>query len=170
MWQVLRCSWQILGWLSVSRAFPSWNRSILTEIHICHACSYLDIKDGNARTGPRNGSELPAVGTPLYMAPELLLKQPCSFTIDVWSLGVTLYTMLSGTVPYYSADADSKDHLLPLILARNGASLPFPGGARRLCLCDAVGCPTGAVGDHGIDRDKNSLRCPSISHTIPHFW
>jgi hypothetical protein len=24
----------------VSRAFPSWNRSILTEIYLCHACSY----------------------------------------------------------------------------------------------------------------------------------
>jgi hypothetical protein len=24
----------------VSRAFPSWNRSMLTEIYLCHACSY----------------------------------------------------------------------------------------------------------------------------------
>jgi hypothetical protein len=23
----------------VSRPFPSWNRSILTEIYLCHACS-----------------------------------------------------------------------------------------------------------------------------------
>jgi hypothetical protein len=27
-------------WAHVSRAFPSWNRSILTEIYLCHACSY----------------------------------------------------------------------------------------------------------------------------------
>eukprot|EP01049_Picozoa_sp_SAG25_P001713 SAG25_NODE_81_length_16694_cov_8.663332_3_plen_115_part_00 len=27
------------GRRSVSRAFPSWNRSILTEIYLCHACS-----------------------------------------------------------------------------------------------------------------------------------
>jgi hypothetical protein len=26
--------------LEVSRAFPSWNRSILTEIYLCRACSY----------------------------------------------------------------------------------------------------------------------------------
>jgi hypothetical protein len=25
---------------TVSRPFPSWNRSILTEIYLCHACSY----------------------------------------------------------------------------------------------------------------------------------
>jgi hypothetical protein len=34
----------------VSRAFPSWKRSILTEIYLCHACSYQGIEDGNART------------------------------------------------------------------------------------------------------------------------
>jgi hypothetical protein len=27
----------------VGRAFPSWNRSILTEIYLCHACSYQEI-------------------------------------------------------------------------------------------------------------------------------
>jgi hypothetical protein len=34
-------------------AFPSWKRSILTEIYLCHACSYHEIKDGNARAGRR---------------------------------------------------------------------------------------------------------------------
>jgi hypothetical protein len=27
----------------VSRALPSWNRSILTEIYLCHACSCPEI-------------------------------------------------------------------------------------------------------------------------------
>ena len=27
----------------VSRPFPSWNRSILTEIYLCHACSCQEI-------------------------------------------------------------------------------------------------------------------------------
>jgi hypothetical protein len=42
----------------VSRAFLSWKRSILTEIHLCHACSYQEIEYENAREGrlsvPRN--------------------------------------------------------------------------------------------------------------------
>eukprot|EP01047_Picozoa_sp_COSAG01_P048264 COSAG01_NODE_4686_length_4811_cov_4.669355_9_plen_120_part_00 len=33
----------------VSRAFPSWNRSIWPEICLCHACAYPKIEDGNAR-------------------------------------------------------------------------------------------------------------------------
>jgi hypothetical protein len=35
----------------VSRAFPSWKRSVLTEIYLCHACSYHEIEDGNTRVG-----------------------------------------------------------------------------------------------------------------------
>jgi hypothetical protein len=36
----------------VSRAFPSWDRSILTDIYLFHARSCHAIEDGNARTGP----------------------------------------------------------------------------------------------------------------------
>eukprot|EP01049_Picozoa_sp_SAG25_P017106 SAG25_NODE_4256_length_854_cov_1.287417_3_plen_35_part_01 len=35
----------------MSRAFPSWKRSILTEIYLCHACSYHETEGGNARPG-----------------------------------------------------------------------------------------------------------------------
>jgi hypothetical protein len=31
----------------VSGPCPSWNRSILTEIYLCHTCSYHEIDDGN---------------------------------------------------------------------------------------------------------------------------
>jgi hypothetical protein len=33
--------------IPVSGPFPSWNRSILTEIYLCHACSCHEIEDGN---------------------------------------------------------------------------------------------------------------------------
>jgi hypothetical protein len=45
----------------VRLAFPSWNRSILTEIYLCHACSHHEIEDGNARTGV-NGLQRAAGG------------------------------------------------------------------------------------------------------------
>jgi hypothetical protein len=35
----------------VGRPFPSWNRPILTEIYLCHACSYHEIEDENGRAG-----------------------------------------------------------------------------------------------------------------------
>jgi hypothetical protein len=36
---------------AVGRAFPSWKRSTLTEIYLCHACSDHAIEDGHASTG-----------------------------------------------------------------------------------------------------------------------
>jgi NIMA (never in mitosis gene a)-related kinase len=31
------------------------------------------------------------IGTPLYMPPEVLRKQPFDFKIDIWALGCVLY-------------------------------------------------------------------------------
>ncbi|CAD8131755.1 unnamed protein product [Paramecium octaurelia] len=44
------------------------------------------------------------VGTPYYLAPELLENKPYSFKGDVWSLGVILYEMCAKTPPF---NADS---------------------------------------------------------------
>jgi hypothetical protein len=45
----------------VSRAFPSWKRSILTEIYLCHACSYHETEDGNARAGAEGDGAAPGM-------------------------------------------------------------------------------------------------------------
>lgn len=35
-------------------------------------------------------------GTPMYMAPEVLLRKPYNGLADVWSLGTLLYYLLTG--------------------------------------------------------------------------
>ena len=42
------------------------------------------------------------LGSPLYMAPELVKREPYSEKVDVWSLGVITYQLLSGKTPFES--------------------------------------------------------------------
>src|SRR5262249_31343223 len=44
------------------------------------------------------------LGTPLYMAPEQIQNNPVDIRADIYSLGVIMYEMFTGSVPYTSAD------------------------------------------------------------------
>jgi calcium/calmodulin-dependent protein kinase I len=39
-------------------------------------------------------------GTPGYMAPEIIREMSYSTAVDMWSLGVIIYILLSGTMPF----------------------------------------------------------------------
>jgi serine/threonine protein kinase len=45
------------------------------------------------------------VGTPDYIAPEVLLKQPYTQSVDFWSLGAIMYEMLFGSPPFLADTA-----------------------------------------------------------------
>ncbi|MHC4160792.1 MAG: protein kinase domain-containing protein [Planctomycetota bacterium] len=47
-----------------------------------------------------HSDSLELIGTPLYMAPEVVMGEPPSIASDLWSTGVVLYRMLSGRVPF----------------------------------------------------------------------
>ncbi|CDQ88068.1 unnamed protein product [Oncorhynchus mykiss] len=44
------------------------------------------------------------MGTPEYVAPEILNYEPISTATDMWSIGVLTYVMLTGTSPFLGED------------------------------------------------------------------
>ncbi|XP_053429352.1 serine/threonine-protein kinase Sgk2 isoform X6 [Nycticebus coucang] len=70
-------------------------------------------------------------GTPEYLAPEVLRKEPYDRAVDWWCLGAVLYEMLQGLPPFYSQDvAQMYDNILH-------QPLQIPGG-RTVAACDLL--------------------------------
>jgi serine/threonine protein kinase len=47
------------------------------------------------------------VGTPLYMAPEVLTQQPYSMEMDIWSLGSVMFELCTLEVPFRATTVDA---------------------------------------------------------------
>ncbi|CAG5130258.1 unnamed protein product [Candidula unifasciata] len=52
-------------------------------------------------------------GTPEYIAPEILARQPYTSQVDLWAIGVITYVLLSGTMPF---DDEDRTQLYRLII------------------------------------------------------
>ena len=63
----------------------------------------LRLADLGLATVGRTLSSRRMIGTPHYVAPEQALGSPSDHRVDIYSLGVTLYEMLTGRVPFQGA-------------------------------------------------------------------
>jgi serine/threonine-protein kinase len=64
----------------------------------------LVLMDFGAGSGGERAEAADAVGTPLYMAPEVLEGGPASVRSDVYGLGVLLYHLITGSYPVAATD------------------------------------------------------------------
>jgi eukaryotic-like serine/threonine-protein kinase len=74
---------------------------------------------GMARLASRDLKDTPLLGTPAYWCPEQILGKPQDARSDIFSLGVVLYEMITGSRPF---DADSLQGVCSLIMS----STPLP--------------------------------------------
>jgi serine/threonine protein kinase len=86
----------------------------LTDFGIAHALSHSIAR--------LTGSSL--TGTPSYMSPEQLLNRETGPLSDIYSLGVTMYELLSGRPPFWRGDI-TYQHLHEQPVPMTGAAAPF---------------------------------------------
>lgn len=91
---------------------------LLGEQYCAKVCDFgwcADLNEGNPRRT--------TCGTLDYMAPEVLLNEPHSLPVDLWSLGVLLYEILAGHTPFMCMMSRCSEEFMEKILK---VEYPFP--------------------------------------------
>ncbi|CAH3137198.1 unnamed protein product [Porites lobata] len=125
---------------------------------VTNECGYPQIKlcdFGFARIIEEKSFRRSVVGTPAYLAPEVLLNKGYNRSLDMWSVGVVLYVSLSGTFPF-NEEEDIQDQI-------HNAEFMYPSD------------PWLEISANGIDLIKNLLqlqqRCRfTCDKSLIHAW
>ncbi|CAK4248092.1 unnamed protein product [Aphanomyces euteiches] len=102
-------------------------RDLKPENLILDAQGFLKVVDfGLAKVVPERTWTL--CGTPDYLAPEIILNRGHDKAVDYWALGILIYELIAGTVPFY---ADDPMQVYSLVLTGN---IKFPAFFSRTCI------------------------------------
>ncbi|KAK7337956.1 hypothetical protein VNO77_18550 [Canavalia gladiata] len=97
------------------------HRDIKPDNLLFDSANNLKLSDfGSAEWFGEGRSMSGVVGTPYYVAPEVVMGREYEEKVDVWSCGVILYTMLGGIPPFYG---DSVAEIFEAVVRSN---LRFP--------------------------------------------
>jgi serine/threonine protein kinase len=97
---------QIVAALRFLREHKVVHRDLKPDNCLVTADGHLKLADfGLSFFGATGGNG--RVGTPDYMAPEMVLSKPHGFEVDYWALGAMLFEMLAGVTPFHADDPPS---------------------------------------------------------------
>ena len=90
------------------------------------------------------------VGTPDYIAPEIIMNQSHSFTVDYWSLGIMIYEFVYGLPPFHGAtERETHRNILIGHAKFDGTNTPeFEDLIKKLLTID----PSRRLGARSIDE------------------
>ena len=82
-----------------------------TSIHYDINLKTILINLNRSETNPQ-WSSTDFMGSPHFVAPEVIKREPYGLPVDIWSLGVLLYILMSGQTPFFG----TKQHLFEAIV------------------------------------------------------
>src|SRR5215470_2067372 len=118
----------------VHRDLKPLNIMVQDDVPVAEGVKILDFGLAKIKSGELLGSFVQAqttglMGSPFYMAPEQWSDEEPDARADIYSLGVMLYQMLAGEVPYKGASIPSimRKHLTeaPPPMSDHGATVPL---------------------------------------------
>lgn len=96
-------------------------------------------------------------GTPLYLAPEIILSRGHDRGVDYWALGCLVYEMLFGTTPFYARGIDQKGLFKRIVRGKwnipkehnrvNRSAIEFIWGMLQRRPAERLGCLAGGYRD-----------------------
>ncbi|KAK8871231.1 Microtubule-associated serine/threonine-protein kinase 2 [Tritrichomonas musculus] len=120
--------------------------------------SHLGLIDRRSNEEPVEAEETKIIGTPDYIAPEILLEKKHTYTCDYWSLGCMVYEFLIGIPPFH---ADTEEETFKNILrgqydlSSDVGIEDFSNEAVDFIKALLVTDPTQRLGSNGIDDILN---------------
>ena len=98
-------------------------RDIKPENIIISQNGYIKLVDFGTAKEIQQDTTNTIIGTPHYMAPEVILGENYSFRVDYWSIAVCLFEFICGGVPFGETSEDPTEIYLSII--NNTISFPL---------------------------------------------
>jgi serine/threonine protein kinase len=116
--------------------------------------SYLGVVDRGLQTESPGVAEANSiVGTPDYLAPEVVLSEPHTYSADYWSLGAILYEFLYGIPPFHAESLeDTFRNIVTGIIPFPDVEIDISPEVRDLILKLLTANPAERLGAGGVEQ------------------